>query len=42
MSRCTTDAIKSGLVSGAQSFLVYFSGCLMGYTWCLKYYAPQH
>ena len=42
VSRCVADAVKAGLVSGAQSFLIYLSGCLMGYTWCLKYYDPQY
>lgn len=38
LKRCTTDAVISGLLSGVQSFLVYYSVCLMGYSWCLKYY----
>jgi hypothetical protein len=42
MSRCTADAVKAGLISGAQSFFIYLSGCFMGYTWCLKYYDPQY
>jgi hypothetical protein len=42
MSRCTADAVKAGLVSGTQSFLLYFAACFMGYTWCLKYYDPQY
>jgi uncharacterized BrkB/YihY/UPF0761 family membrane protein len=41
MSRCTADAVKTGLLSGAQSFLLYYAGCFMGYSWCLKYYEPQ-
>jgi hypothetical protein len=42
VTRCTTDAVKAGLVSGAQSFFLYIAGCFMGYTWCLKYYDPQY
>jgi len=38
LSRCTTDAVISGLISGPQSFLLYYSACFMGYSWCLKYY----
>ena len=38
LSRCTVDAVVAGLFSGPQSFLLYFSGCFMGYSWCLKYY----
>jgi len=41
-SRCTIDAAIAGLFSGPQSFLLYFSGCFMGYSWCLKYYDPQN
>jgi hypothetical protein len=38
LSRCTADAVVSGLYSGPQSFFLYYSGCFIGYTWCLKYY----
>lgn len=41
LSRCTTDAVIAGLFSGPQSFLLYYSGCFIGYSWCLKYYDPQ-
>jgi hypothetical protein len=38
LSRCATDAVIAGLFSGAQSFLLYYAGCFIGYSWCLKYY----
>lgn len=38
LSRCTVDAVIAGLFSGPQSFFLYYSGCFMGYSWCLKYY----
>ncbi len=38
LSRCTVDAVVAGLFSGPQSFMLYVSGCFMGYSWCLKYY----
>jgi len=38
LSRCAVDAVIAGLFSGPQSFLLYASGCFMGYSWCLKYY----
>jgi hypothetical protein len=41
LSKCTVDAVKAGVTSGPQSFLLYYSGCYMGYTWCLKYYDPE-
>lgn len=41
LSRCTTDAVIAGLFSGPQTFILYYSGCFMGYTWCLKYYEPE-
>ena len=40
LSRCTVDAVVAGLFSGPQSFLLYYSGCFIGYSWCLKYYDP--
>ena len=42
LDKCTTDAVISGLFGGPQSFLLYYSGCFMGYSWCLKYYDPQY
>jgi hypothetical protein len=41
LDKCMTDALIAGLFSGPQTFLVYSSGCLIGYTWCLKYYVPE-
>ena len=38
LSRCTVDSVIAGLFSGPQSFLLYYSGCFMGYSWCMKYY----
>jgi hypothetical protein len=40
LTRCTADAVVAGLFSGPQSFLLYYSGCFIGYSWCLKYYDP--
>ena len=42
LSKCSVDAVMTGLSSGLQSFLLYYSGCFMGYSWCLKYYDPQY
>ncbi len=39
LARCGFDALVAGLFSGPQTFLAYYSGCLMGYSWCLKYYS---
>lgn len=36
--KCGVDAVIGGILSGPQMFLLIYSGCLMGYTWCLKYY----
>ncbi len=36
--KCSVDAVIAGILSGPQTFLLFASGCLMGYTWCLKYY----
>lgn len=42
LTRCTADAVLTGIISGPQSFFLYYSACFMGYTWCLKYYNPQN
>ncbi len=34
---CSVDAVIIGLFSGFQSGLLYFSGCAVGYGWCLEY-----
>ncbi len=39
--KCGVDAVIAGILSGAQTFLLFYSGCLMGYSWCLKYYMPE-
>jgi hypothetical protein len=38
LTKCSVDAVIAGILSGPQTFLLFASGCLMGYTWCLKYY----
>ena len=38
LKKCSVDAIFALIFGGPQAFLLYYSGCLMGYTWCLKYY----
>ncbi len=35
--KCGIDAAIAGLFGGLQSGLTYFSGCLIGYGWCLDY-----
>ena len=35
---CGIDAVVAALFGGIQSGLSYFSGCLIGYLWCLEYY----
>lgn len=41
LARCGVDAAIAGLFSGPQTFLTYYAGCFMGYSWCLKYYDPE-
>lgn len=36
--KCGIDAAISSLLGGIQSGLMYFTGCLIGYEWCLEYY----
>ena len=38
LEKCSKKAAISGILNSG-SFLFYMSHCLMGYTWCLKYYA---
>lgn len=38
LRKCSVDAIIVLIFGGPHAFLLYYSGCLMGYTWCLKYY----
>ena len=38
LDKCTTKAFIAGIFFGG-SFFLYMSHCLLGYTWCLKYYA---
>jgi len=42
LARCGVDALIAGLFGGPQSFLAYSAGCIMGYSWCLRYYDPQN
>jgi len=35
--KCGIDAAIVALFGGLQSGLTYFSGCLIGYGWCLDY-----
>jgi hypothetical protein len=41
LTRCGVDALIAGLFSGPQTFMAYYAGCLMGYSWCLRYYVPE-
>lgn len=38
LKKCSVDAIIILIFGGPHSFLLYYSGCFLGYTWCLKYY----
>jgi len=38
LAECSIDAAVVGLFGGVKSGLLYFSGCLIGYGWCLEYY----
>ena len=38
LDKCTTKAFIAGLFFGGP-FLLFMSHCLLGYSWCLKYYA---
>lgn len=35
---CSVDAAIVGLFGGPKVGLLYLSGCLMGYGWCIQYY----
>jgi hypothetical protein len=37
LSECALDAMVTLIFGGPYAFALYSSGCLMGYTWCLKY-----
>lgn len=36
--KCGVDALIALVLSGPHIFVIYSSGCYIGYTWCLKYY----
>ena len=38
LARCSIDAIIVAIFGGLQSGALYFSGCLIGYIWCLEYF----
>ena len=37
LSECASDALVTLIFGGPHAFALYASGCLMGYSWCLKY-----
>lgn len=37
LAECSVDAVIVGLFGGVHAGLLYFSGCLIGYGWCLEY-----
>jgi len=39
--RCGADALITAVISGPGAGIVYATGCLLGYTWCLKYYDAE-
>ena len=38
LAKCGIDALLSTLLSGPEIGALYYSGCLLGYAWCLQYY----
>jgi len=38
LEKCNGDAFLTLIFGGPQSFLIYYTGCLLGYSWCLKYF----
>lgn len=38
LEKCSTKALIAGIFTGLPFFL-FMSHCLLGYSWCLKYYA---
>lgn len=38
LKRCSVDSVIILIFGGPQAFFLYYSGCFLGYTWCLKYY----
>ena len=38
LEKCSTKALIAGIFTGLP-FLLFMSHCLIGYAWCLKYYA---
>ena len=38
LARCAADAAIVGFFSGAGPGSAYLSGCVVGYSWCLRYY----
>ena len=38
LGRCSIDAVIVAIFGGIQNGLLYFSGCLIGYSWCLEYF----
>lgn len=38
LARCSVDAAIAGFFGGIKAGLIFFSGCLVGYSWCLAYY----
>ena len=38
LRKCSVDSVIILIFGGPHAFLLYYSGCFLGYTWCLKYY----
>ena len=38
LARCGVDAVVAGLTGGPLAFALWGSGCLMGYSFCMRYY----
>ena len=38
LAKCGIDALLTSLLSGPEIGALYFSACLLGYSWCLQYY----
>jgi len=36
--KCGADALIAGAFGGLEVFGMYAAGCIVGYSWCIKYY----
>jgi len=39
--KCEADALIVGAFGGLEVFGMYAAACMVGYTWCIKYYLKR-